>query len=129
MERYVDEGAKSYSPFAALSDVSPEYQPGRGDQQFHLITVRLPQSCISVFRADSSESLLRHYLRAGSWSTHMTKIPTLLAGLAAVTLTAASAFAQGRSEEAREKHIALSQVPKAAVDAAEKALGAKITEA
>ena len=42
---------------------------------------------------------------------------------------AGQAIAQGRSEEAREKTIALSSVPKPAVDAARKALGADPTEA
>ena len=38
-------------------------------------------------------------------------------------------FAASKSEEANEKSVALSSVPKAAVDAAEQALGADPTEA
>ena len=41
MERYVDEGAKSYSPFAARSEVAPEYQPRRGNPSFDLVTVSI----------------------------------------------------------------------------------------
>src|SRR5947208_2943842 len=46
-----------------------------------------------------------------------------------VLVFGSQAFAQGRSEEAREKTVALSSVPKAAVDAARKALGSDPTEA
>src|SRR3954464_11342040 len=46
-----------------------------------------------------------------------------------VLVFGSQAFAQGRSEEAREKTVALSSVPKAAVDAAKQALGADPTEA
>lgn len=42
---------------------------------------------------------------------------------------AAPSFAQSRSEEAREKPIAMSKVPQAARDAAKKALGSEPTEA
>lgn len=59
----------------------------------------------------------------------MTKLPILLAGLGVLTLAAAPVHAQGKSEEANEQHVPLSQVPKPAVDAAEKALGTKATEA
>jgi hypothetical protein len=47
----------------------------------------------------------------------------------AVLVFSSYAFAQGRSEEARERTIELSSVPKPAVDAARKALGADPTEA
>lgn len=45
-----------------------------------------------------------------------------------VTLASAS-FAQNQSEESREQTVQLSQVPKAARDAAQKALGTAPTEA
>ena len=42
MERYVDEAARTYSPFAAKSEVAPEYRP-RSDrpQQVRLSRPRL----------------------------------------------------------------------------------------
>lgn len=46
-------------------------------------------------------------------------------GLAVMPVLAA----ENRAEEAREKSVQLSEVPKAAVDAGEKALGGKATEA
>ena len=39
MERYVDEGAKDYSPFAARTEVAPEYQPRSHRTSFDLVTV------------------------------------------------------------------------------------------
>lgn len=51
----------------------------------------------------------------------------LMAG--AVLVLSSPAFAASKSEEAREKTVALSSVPKAAVDAAKQALGADPTEA
>ena len=56
MERYVDEGAKTYSPFAGRSEVPPEYQP-RSDNPFELITIYAPQSGVSVFQADPTARL------------------------------------------------------------------------
>ncbi len=49
--------------------------------------------------------------------------------LGIATAAGGLAYAAGNSEEAREKTIALSSVPKAAVDAAKRALGADPTEA
>ena len=63
MERYVDEGAKSYSPFAARSEVAPQYQPRRGNPSFDLVTVCVPETRVSVFQADPSKSLLENYVR------------------------------------------------------------------
>ena len=48
---------------------------------------------------------------------------------ALASVAGGAAYAAGESEEAREKTIALSSVPKAAVDAAKQALGAEPTEA
>jgi hypothetical protein len=63
MERYLDEGTKTYSPFAATSEVSPEYRPNSPNPFFDLVTVRVPQNRVSVFLATPSKSLLKHYLR------------------------------------------------------------------
>src|SRR5690349_1965017 len=57
----------------------------------------------------------------------MRKSLPLLVGAALVL--SAPVFAAGKSEEAREKSVELSSVPKAAVDAAKQALGAEPTEA
>jgi uncharacterized membrane protein YkoI len=50
--------------------------------------------------------------------------------LTTIALAAVPALAaKNAAEEAQEKTVQLSQVPKAAVDAAQKALGGKVTEA
>jgi len=54
-------------------------------------------------------------------------IVPLVAG--AVLALSSPLFAASKSEEAREKTVEMSSVPKAAVDAAKKALGADPTEA
>src|SRR5207253_5539421 len=61
MERYVDEGAKTYSPFAAKSEVAPEYQPRSDRPSFELITVYAPKEQVSVFQADPANSLWDFY--------------------------------------------------------------------
>jgi cytochrome c556 len=48
---------------------------------------------------------------------------------AMASVAGGAVYAAGESEEAREKTIALSSVPKTAVDAAKQALGAEPTEA
>jgi len=62
MERYVDEGTRTYSPFAAKSEAAPEYQPRSGRPSFELITVFAPQSQVSIFQADPQRNLLEFYV-------------------------------------------------------------------
>jgi hypothetical protein len=62
MERYVDEGTRTYSPFAARSEAAPEYQPRSGRPSFELITVFAPQSQVSIFQADPQRNLLEFYV-------------------------------------------------------------------
>ena len=59
----------------------------------------------------------------------MKKIHVIPMMLGAVLILGGPLFAASKSEEAREKTVALSSVPKAAVDAAKQALGADPTEA
>src|SRR5262249_24271603 len=62
MERYVDEGTRTCSPFAAKSEAAPEYQPRSGCPSFELITVFAPQSQVSIFQADPQRNLLEFYV-------------------------------------------------------------------
>jgi hypothetical protein len=64
MERYVDEGTRTYSPFAAKSEGAPEYQPRSGRPSFELITFFAPQSQVSIYQADPLKSLLEFYIPA-----------------------------------------------------------------
>jgi hypothetical protein len=59
----------------------------------------------------------------------MTKSFPIAALVGAALVLGTPALAAGKSEEAREKSVELSSVPKPAVDAAKKALGAEPTEA
>ncbi len=63
MERYVDEGAKTYSPYSARNEVAPRYQPRSGYPSFELVTVWAPHARVSVFEADPSKRLRDYYLR------------------------------------------------------------------
>jgi len=59
----------------------------------------------------------------------MNKIHTIPIMLGAALMLSGPLFAASKSEEAREKTVALSSVPKAAIDAAKQALGSDPTEA
>src|SRR5205809_6804563 len=63
MERYVDEAAKTYSPFAGKSETAPEYRPRSDRPSFELVTVCAPRKHVSMFEADATEALLRHYVQ------------------------------------------------------------------
>ena len=63
MERYVDEAAKTYSPFAGQSEVAPEYRPRSDRPSFELVTVCAPRDRVTVFQADPTETLRQHYVR------------------------------------------------------------------
>jgi hypothetical protein len=64
MERYVDEATKTYSPFAGLSEVAPDYRPRSDRPSFELVTVYAPREKVSVFQADPAKGITEHYLRS-----------------------------------------------------------------
>jgi hypothetical protein len=63
MERYVDEGAKTYSPFAAKFQVAAEYQPRSDRPSFQLVSVWVPRNQVSLFQADAPSNLWDFYVR------------------------------------------------------------------
>src|SRR5947207_8328272 len=63
MERYVDEGTRTYSPFAAKSEVAPEFRPRSDRPSFELITVRAPKDQVLVFQADGHQNLRDFYIQ------------------------------------------------------------------
>lgn len=63
MERYVDEGAKDYSPLAARTEATPPYQPESKRSCFELVTVNVPKDRICVFEGDPSGWLRERYIR------------------------------------------------------------------
>jgi hypothetical protein len=64
MERYVDERTRTYSPFAARSEVAPEYQPRSDRPSFDLVSVLAPLPQVSILRAEPQPSLLESYVRS-----------------------------------------------------------------
>ncbi|MGN6106138.1 MAG: IucA/IucC family C-terminal-domain containing protein [Kofleriaceae bacterium] len=55
MERYVDEGTRTYSRYASRSEVAPRYQPRSHEPDFELITVRVPRERVEIFQGAPSE--------------------------------------------------------------------------
>src|SRR5438105_4311682 len=64
MERYVDEGTRTYSPFAAKSEVAPGYQPRSERASFELVTVFAPKDRVQLFQADPRKVLLDYYVQS-----------------------------------------------------------------
>lgn len=63
MERYVDEGAKTYSPLAGQTEAAPRYWAESDEASFELVTVNAPRDRVSVFQADPSPGLLARFVR------------------------------------------------------------------
>ncbi|MBI3863806.1 MAG: short-chain oxidoreductase [Planctomycetia bacterium] len=63
MERYVDEGTRTYSPFAAKSEVGAEYQPRSSRPSFDLVTVVAPRARVALFQAGPQRDLLEFYVQ------------------------------------------------------------------
>ncbi|PSC05962.1 short-chain oxidoreductase [Alsobacter soli] len=63
MERYVIEGAKTYSPLASRTEAAVRYQPENEAPSFGLVTVCAPRDRVSLFQADPVPGLLRHFVR------------------------------------------------------------------
>src|SRR5215204_799635 len=63
MERYVDETAKTYSPFAGKSEVAPEYQPRSDVASFEVVTVTTPANQLTAFEAEPAQILKKQYVR------------------------------------------------------------------
>src|SRR5437867_928188 len=63
MERYVDEAAKTYSPFAGKSEVAPEYRPRSDTPSFELVTVVAPKNRVTVHEAEPTKTLRQEYIR------------------------------------------------------------------
>ena len=61
MERYVDEGTRSYSPFAAKSEIASDYQPRSHQPSFELASAWVPPESVSVFEADPDVRLQEYY--------------------------------------------------------------------
>lgn len=64
LERYRNEGTRTYSDHAAYTECRPEYQPTVGAPEFDLPAWELPQDVMQVYRADPPATLEARYLPA-----------------------------------------------------------------
>jgi hypothetical protein len=64
MERYVDEGTRTYSPFGAKSEVGQDYQPRSERPFFELVSVFAPKGQVDIFEADPERRIRDFYVRS-----------------------------------------------------------------
>lgn len=62
LERYRNEGTRTYSVHAAYTECRPEYQPTLGEPEFALPAWTLPRDALRVYRADPPAELENRYL-------------------------------------------------------------------
>ncbi len=62
LERYRNEGTRTYSVHAAYTECRPEYQPTIGAAEFDLPAWELPRDVVEVYRADPPAALEARYL-------------------------------------------------------------------
>jgi hypothetical protein len=62
LDRYRNEGTRSYSRHAAHSEASPEYQPVSGQNRFELATYEIPREHVRVYHANPPSTLERLYV-------------------------------------------------------------------
>jgi hypothetical protein len=65
LERYVDEGTKTYSAYSQRSETDPAYKPRSGLDSFPLVTVRIPIERVSIVEAEPDSRLKEFYVRHG----------------------------------------------------------------
>ena len=65
LERYVDEGTKTYSAYSQRSETAPAYKPASGQESFQLVTVRVPSDRVSLIEAEPDSRLKEFYVRHG----------------------------------------------------------------
>ena len=58
MERYVDEGTKTYSPFAAGTKAAPQFQPRSDTPSFELVSVIVPSARVVTLQGVARQDLL-----------------------------------------------------------------------
>src|SRR5262249_22456074 len=63
MERYVDEGTRTYSPFAAKSEVGQDYQPRSERPSFELVSVLAPKAQVEMFDAGPEKNIRDFYVQ------------------------------------------------------------------
>lgn len=62
LERYRNEGTRTYSDLASFTECRPEYQPTIGEAEFDVPVWVLPREELCVYRADPPSALESHYV-------------------------------------------------------------------
>ncbi len=65
LERYVDEGARTYSRYSQRSETAPPYKPSGKQSSFKLITARIPVDEVQIVEAAPDSRLHNFYICDG----------------------------------------------------------------
>ncbi len=62
LERYRNEGTRTYSRHSGYSEAEPRYQPGSAEAGFQLVTFRVPRRHLAIYTANPAAELRNLYL-------------------------------------------------------------------
>lgn len=63
LERYVDAGSKSYSPFADQSEVDAKYKPTSDVESFEVPCLEVPKEKVAIYLDNPNNKLFNHYIK------------------------------------------------------------------
>lgn len=63
LERYVDEGSRTYSPFSHQSEVKQKYQPTSEIKSFEVPCLSVPREVVTIYLDNPEAKLLNHYIQ------------------------------------------------------------------
>lgn len=63
LERYVNEGSRTYSSFSNHSGAKSEYQPSSDIKSFEVPCLQIPKEKVTIYLDNPSTSLLNHYIQ------------------------------------------------------------------
>lgn len=62
LERYVNEGSRTYSTFSHLSEVHPKYQPKSNTKSFEVFVLEIPKEKVNIYLDNPNSDLLKYYI-------------------------------------------------------------------
>jgi hypothetical protein len=65
LDRYRNEGTRTYSPHAAHTEADPQYRPTSQTQEFGLPVLEMPANRMNIYTANPSPDLVERYLPKG----------------------------------------------------------------